>query len=125
VVCVGVDEVSGEEERRGWAGGKAAGGEGVPVERRADLEDEAGERGGAVVAEGEAGADGDAGGGWSEVYVEVVGSEGEGAALGVGDGERVGLRGSGWIRCGWIWRDGGMRLGWRIQVAGEEDFCGL
>ena len=97
VVGVGVDEVGGEGERSGRAAGEAAGGDGVPVQRGGDLEDEAGERGGAVVAEGEAGADGDCGGGGSEVDVEVVGGEGEGAALGVGDGEGVGLRGRGGI----------------------------
>ena len=80
------------------------------MEGRADLEDEAGEGCGAVVAQGEAGADGDCGGGWSEVDVEIVGGEGEGAALGAGDGERVGLRGrGGW--CGGIRRDGGQRFG--------------
>ena len=102
--------------RRVTADGGSAGGEGVPVGGGGDVEDEAGERGGAVVAHGEDGADGDSGGGGSEVDVEVVGGEGEGGALGVGDGEGVGLGGGAAAAAGWVSGGGG-------GVAGEEDFA--
>ena len=57
------------------------------------MEDEAFERTGAIIADGEAGADGDGRLGWCEMDVEIVAGEGEGAALSVGDGEGVFMRG--------------------------------
>ena len=90
MVGVGGDEV-GCEGQAGDGGRGGAGGEGVPVRGGGDVEDETREWGGAVVAHGERGADGDSGGGGDEVKVEIVGGEGEGGALGVGDREGVGL----------------------------------
>jgi len=79
------------------------------------FEDEALERGWAVVAQDDGGTNGDSGGGGDEVDVEVVGGEGEGGAFGVSYG--VGL-GRGWLSfdCS--------RVGWGGGVAGEENFAG-
>ena len=84
MVGVGVDEVLAEGQ--GLKAAVNALGEILPVERGGELEGEVSEGLGAGVADGEAGADGDVGFGRDEVDVEIVGGEGEGGAVGVGDG---------------------------------------
>jgi hypothetical protein len=81
VIGVGFDRVLEEGE------GLAVSRDGVPAQRGAELENEAGERGLAIVADGEGGAGGEPGGGRGEMEVEVVSGEGGGGALGFGDGE--------------------------------------
>ena len=61
---------------RGVAGGVEEAG-GFPVERGGDLQGDAGERLGGDVAQGDAGAHGEVGGGRGEAGVEVVGGEEE------------------------------------------------
>jgi hypothetical protein len=81
VVGVGVE--GGDRE----CGVAAENADALPVERGGDLERNAGERGLAIVADGEEGAHGDLLLGGVEVHVHVEGNEGDGLALGVrGDG---------------------------------------
>ena len=81
VVGVGVE--GGDRE----CGVAAENANALPVERGGDLQRNAGERGLAVVADGEEGAHGDLLLGGVEVHVHVEGNEGDGLALGVrGDG---------------------------------------
>ena len=72
----------------GEGNGLAADADLLPVERRRDLQRNAGERGFAVVAHGKEGTDSDLLGGGVETDVEVEGGISDGAAIGVFDGGR-------------------------------------
>ena len=61
----------------------------LPVERGGDLQRDVGERGFAVVAHGDEGADGDVLLGGAQMHVHIEVGEGDGLALGVGGDGRV------------------------------------
>ncbi len=81
VVGVGVDggDVEGDVVSLAVGGGDA---NALPVERGGDLEGDAGERGLAVVADGEQGANGDLLVGREKMDVEIEGGHGDGTSVG-------------------------------------------
>ncbi len=114
VVHVGVESGDGEGDIA------AVEADAFPVERGRDLQRDVGERGFAVVAHGEEGADGDPVVDGVEMNVHVESGEGDGVALGIrGDGS--GDRLAGRLRCGGA--GGGRGLAVVIDGAGEDDFA--
>ena len=114
VVNVGVERGDGVDN---VVGGDA---NALPVERRGNLQRDMRERGFAVVAHGDEGADGDLLLGGAQMHVHVEGGEGEGLALivccdGRVDGLTAGLRRGG--------AGGGGGLAGFIGGAGEDDLA--